>query len=86
MQIEPAVGRLVARAQEAGLLRPDVEPVDVGLITHVLSGFISEGRPEVWRRYLELFMGSLRLHDGDFVPLSVAAPTEREFAQLSTNI
>jgi AcrR family transcriptional regulator len=59
----PLVTRLVARAQEQGTLRPDVEPSDLPLL-QLMLGSLSECtrdvEPEVWRRYLGILTDGLR--------------------------
>jgi AcrR family transcriptional regulator len=62
-RIEPLIGRLVARAQEEGKLRPDFRPEDVALLfwggdrVIELSAAIS---PQVWRRYLGFLLDGLQ--------------------------
>jgi AcrR family transcriptional regulator len=62
-KMRPLVGRVIARAQEQGTLRPDFRPQDLSLI------FMSAGRvvemtadvaPEMWRRLLGLLLDGLR--------------------------
>lgn len=62
-KMRPLVGRVIARAQEQGTLRPDFRPQDLSLI------FMSAGRvvemtadvaPEMWRRLLGLLIDGLR--------------------------
>jgi AcrR family transcriptional regulator len=63
-RIEPLIGRLVARAQEEGKLRPDFSPADVGMLfwggdrVIELSASVS---PELWRRYLGFLLDGLRV-------------------------
>jgi AcrR family transcriptional regulator len=62
-RIEPLIGRLVARAQEGGKLRPDFRPEDVALLfwggdrVIELSAAVS---PQLWRRYLGFLIDGLR--------------------------
>jgi len=59
----PLVSRLVARAQDAGMLRADLAPTDVPML-QLMLGFLSECTrdvdAEVWRRYLGILTDGLR--------------------------
>ena len=71
-QMLPLVTRLVARAQEQGSLRPDVEPTDMPLL-QLMLGSLSECardvQPEVWRRYLGILIDGLRTRRDAPTPL-----------------
>jgi AcrR family transcriptional regulator len=58
-QLEEIGGRIMARAQAAGVMRADVGVEDIGLL---LSGLCaSMAHPgELWRRHLELLLDGLR--------------------------
>ena len=59
----PLVTRLVARAQEQGSLRPDLEPTDLPLLQLMLgslSDCTREVDPDVWRRFLGILTDGLR--------------------------
>jgi AcrR family transcriptional regulator len=59
----PRVTRLVQRAQESGDVRADLRPTDIPLIEFMLgaaAGYAGQVRPEIWRRYLALFLDGLR--------------------------
>ena len=61
-QMRPVVGKLVERAQEAGMLREDFRATDVPLIAYMLSAaaeYASPVHPDVWQRYLALLIDSL---------------------------
>jgi AcrR family transcriptional regulator len=59
----PLVSRLVARAQDEGSLRADIEPTDMPLL-QLMLGSLSEctrnAHPEVWRRFLGIITDGLR--------------------------
>jgi AcrR family transcriptional regulator len=55
----PLLGRIVARAHEAGVLRPGVTADDVGMLSHML-GTTADFAPDLWRRYLPLVLDGLR--------------------------
>jgi AcrR family transcriptional regulator len=80
----PAVGALIARAQQAGRLRGDFEGTDFPLIQLMLGAVAEHSRgvaPAVWRRYLVLFLDGLR-HDRDHpTPLPHRALDKDEFDQ-----
>lgn len=69
---------LVARGQEAGVLRGDVAGTDLTFIQVGLNAIMTRSRhahPDLYRRYLYLMLDGLRAHAGDPTPLPVAALT-----------
>ena len=79
---EPAITRLVLRAREAGVLRPDFEPADVAILLLMICSVAHYTRGtdrEVWRRYLELLIDSLRPDPGR-ARLSVSVVTPDQVA------
>lgn len=63
-RLGPAVTALVVRAKDAGVLRPDVDVTDVPMINIMLGVVVDLSRdddPELYRRYLELLLASLRV-------------------------
>jgi AcrR family transcriptional regulator len=71
----PLITRLVARAQEQGSLRPDLEPTDLPLL-QLMLGSLSECTrdvdPEIWRRYLGILTDGLRTRRDGPTPLASA--------------
>jgi AcrR family transcriptional regulator len=62
-------GALIARAQEAGVVRKDVGGEDIGLIMCGLAAILESGWGDTaWRRYLTLMEQSLTVVDGDPLP------------------
>jgi AcrR family transcriptional regulator len=62
-QIQPLVEEVLARAQEAGVVRADLEATDLFLLQHAISeaaDFTRESAPEVWRRLLVISLDGLR--------------------------
>ncbi len=79
----PLLERLVARAQEAGLLRADLRQSDVMFIVFMLTEaaqLAQAASPDIWRRYLTLFLDGLQPGREGITPLPVAAllPEEME--------
>jgi AcrR family transcriptional regulator len=79
----PLVERLVARAQEAGLLRTDLRQSDVMFIVFMLTEaaqLAQAASPDIWRRYLTLILDGMRPGREGTTPLPVAAllPEEME--------
>jgi len=71
-----AVEGLVARCHAAGVLRPGIAATDLACL-QVMLGAVHDrvpAEPEVWRRYLSLFLDGLRADDGGRVPLTTPAP------------
>lgn len=76
----PALTRLVDRAQADGHLRPEIAAPDMpimGLLAGTVSEFAGEVRPDLWRRYVALFIEGLRRRP-DQPPLPVEALNETE--------
>jgi AcrR family transcriptional regulator len=60
-RVAPVVDRLVAGAQEQGMLRPDVVPIDIPMIQLMVAAVTDHtGHPDLWRRYLRLLLDGLR--------------------------
>jgi AcrR family transcriptional regulator len=79
-KIKPVVSRLVARAQEAGQLRADVDVTDVPVIQLMLTAvmeYTGDIAPEAWRRYLAIVLDGLRAGAGQ-TPLPAAALTDEQ--------
>jgi AcrR family transcriptional regulator len=79
--LQPIITRLVARAQEQGRLRPDVEPTDIPVIAVMLAAvtdYAREVRPDVWRRYLTVIVDGLRAEPGRATPLTPSPPTPEQ--------
>jgi AcrR family transcriptional regulator len=81
----PLIGRLVERAQAAGQVRGDLRPTDIPFIIFTLTQateFSRRASPELWRRYLALFLDGLRPERAGVAPLPVPAmlPEEMEKA------
>jgi AcrR family transcriptional regulator len=81
-RLSPVGARLIARAQEAGVLRADIQPQDLPLIQLMLSSVIDVSHdvaPELWRRYLAILLAGLRAEAGRQQKLPAAPPP---FAQV----
>ncbi len=77
-RVLPVVDQLVARAQEAGALRPDVGALDLPIVSLMLGqviDFSHDVEPELWRRYLALLLDGLR-HEGSPLPLAPLEPEQ----------
>jgi AcrR family transcriptional regulator len=70
-RMRPLAGRLIARAQEQGTLRPDFSVHDLPLV-FAAGGRVLEltrdADPEVWRRYLGLVLDGLRAEGATPLP------------------
>ena len=63
--------RLIARAQEAGELRPDVVYEDISVLLWTTGRVVDATRdvaPEFWQRYLALVVDGLRAHGASALP------------------
>lgn len=84
-RILPVVTRLVERAQASGDLRQDFRATDVKMIVFMFASiaeYAAAAAPEVWRRYLAMFVDGLRASRDGVSALPVPAPTPAELADL----
>lgn len=63
-RIATTVGQLVHRAQAAGVMRPDLQPPDLALLSHLVSRVALADGTELWRRYLVLVLDAIRADPG----------------------
>ncbi len=74
-RLEGPLGEMVARAKADGVLRPCVEPTDIGMVVMMLCtvcDIAGDVAPQLWRRYLALLLDGLRCGpDLDEPPISV---------------
>ncbi|SDP49878.1 DNA-binding transcriptional regulator, AcrR family [Nakamurella panacisegetis] len=75
-KLVPAVAALLTRAKEQGQLRPDVELTDFSVLGTIVGSVNELAPPDLWRRYLVLFLDGLRTRRTAPTPLPVAAPDE----------
>jgi AcrR family transcriptional regulator len=72
----PLAAKLVQRAKDAGALRADFQPADVPMMFLMLTAVLDAARevePELWRRYLEVFIQGLRADPTPPDPLATPA-------------
>jgi AcrR family transcriptional regulator len=65
-RVNPQLHRLLTRARRAGLVRPGLEPADLGVLLQMLATVTDIEAPDVdalVRRYLTLVLDGLRLAD-----------------------
>ena len=74
-RIGPIFESLVARAQQEGSLRTDVRATDLGIALMMLCSVTTLDEPNLWRRYLALFLDGLRARPS-LAPLPLAPPVE----------
>lgn len=66
-KIAPSVAELVARAQQAGVLSPDIRSTDIPVVNIMVGAVIDFSRdsdPELYTRYLQLVLRGLRAGTG----------------------
>lgn len=81
----PATDAVVRRAQDAGLLRPDVATTDLPLVFYMVSSAIQHTQPvsaEVRRRCLTIVLDGLRVRPG-LTQMPVVALTTAEEEQVA---
>ena len=67
LRLTPTVSKLVERAKDDGYVRPEVSPTDVpfvGLVSGTVSEYAGHIEPELWRRYVSMFIDGLRRRRG----------------------
>lgn len=74
------VGALVEQARQAGVIRPDIEPIDLVMIAHLLGGLRLDNDEEIWHRYAALFLDSI--HSQHALDLPGPPPTIGQFEQI----
>lgn len=84
-RLTPIIERLVSRAQAEGSLRPDLETTDLGVQLMLMSSVTTPEQPELWRRYLALFLDGLRARP-DLSPLPQLAPADEAMHALMCNL
>jgi AcrR family transcriptional regulator len=70
--IAPVVAKLVQRAVDAGVVRPDIATSDVPIINFMLTTVIELSRdvePELYKRYLAIVLEGLKAKDADPLPV-----------------
>ncbi|MGQ0845711.1 MAG: TetR/AcrR family transcriptional regulator [Sporichthyaceae bacterium] len=68
----PIVGNAFARAEADGHLRADASPTDFPMLLRMISAvadFTREVRPDLWRRYVAIFLDGLRADRTELTPL-----------------
>jgi AcrR family transcriptional regulator len=81
-RVIPIVEQIVARAQAAGVLRPDIGALDLPIVSLMLGqviDFTHAVEPELWRRYLALLLDGLR-SEGGSLPLAPLDPAQLDAA------
>lgn len=84
-QLNTILSELLERAQGAGVVRADVEPTDLAVMTYLLSRITVDETTEIWRRYLSLFFDAIRSRPG-IQPLSGPAPTLQMFEEIAQRL
>jgi AcrR family transcriptional regulator len=83
-RMRPVVGRLVERAQKAGQVRGDLAATDIPVLEFMLSVIAEharEVRPEIWRRFLGLWLDALQPARASYTPLPEPELTADEYAK-----
>jgi AcrR family transcriptional regulator len=79
-RIAPLVHALVERAKQEGVVRADVEQSDLIFVQVALSAVMESSRevaPQLYRRYLTIFLDGIRADRGELTPLVPAPLTAR---------
>lgn len=82
-QIAPVVTELLARAHQAGVIRPDLTEPDLALVPLMVGAIIQRARnidPGLWRRTLVIVLDGLRSEHQ--IPLPGTAPGSAQLARI----
>jgi AcrR family transcriptional regulator len=85
--IVPAITRVFRRAQEAGVLRADLEPSDIPFLCMMVGSVAdhaSSVEPQLWQRYLSILLDGLRVRRNKPRLLPVPALTDPQFEEAIT--
>lgn len=83
-RLQPLVAQLLARAQASGAVRADVADTDIPLLQVLIGSLVDATRdvaPDVWRRYLTLFLDGLRAQPDVATPLPSEPVTSEQLEQ-----
>lgn len=83
-RVTPVVDALIARARDAGALRPDVTVNDLFAVSRMVESvidFVRPVAPEAWRRYLALVLDGLRAEGAERTPLPAPSLTDDQVEQ-----
>jgi len=84
-RLSPLIEQLVQRAQADGTLRADVAATDLGMQLMAMSSMTTGAQPDLWRRYLALFLEGLRARPGQTL-LPLCAPADDAMHTLMCNM
>lgn len=84
-RLGPIIEDIVARAQGDGSLRADIAATDIGMNLMLISSMTTRAQPDLWRRYLALFIDGLRARPGQ-QSLPLEAPSDDAMHDLMCNI
>lgn len=86
-RIAPLITQLVDKAKEQGVVRPDLDQTDLIFIQMALSAVIDSTRelaPDLYRRYLTMFLDGIRTDRQAFTPLPTNALTTQQTHRVMT--
>ena len=79
------LNRLVERARQQGSLREGLAGTDIVFLQLALDAIMNATRdvtPQLYRRYLAIFLDGIRAEAADPDPLPLPAPTEQQTQQV----
>ncbi len=89
VRLDPMVAKVVERARADGYLRADISDSDlplVSIIAGAVNEFAGDIQPDLWRRYVTIFLDGMRA-DGDqtLLPVSALSADQHDAAMRSWN-
>lgn len=89
LRLDPMVAKIVEKTRADGYLRPDIGDTDlplVSIIAGAVTEFAGEIQPDLWRRYLAIFLDGLRSRAGQTpLPVEALSAEQHEAAMRSWN-
>lgn len=86
-RIAPIIAKLVKKAKAQGVVRPDLAQTDLIFMQLAMSAIIDSTRdvaPELYRRYLTIFLDGIRTDRAGFTPLPTRALTAAQTHRVMT--
>lgn len=87
-ELLPLSDQLVRRAKESGMMRADVDSTDLAIVQIMIGSVLDAARevePDVWRRYLAIFLRGISARPDELGPLPVEPIRTDQLPRVMTN-
>lgn len=89
LRLDPMITKVVEKARADGNLRTDITDTDLpffAIIAGAVTEFAGDIRPELWRRYVAVFLDGMRSQQGQApLPVDALSPDQHDAAVRSWN-